>query len=567
MQKFLTALKAAQPAKDTHRQWTYVPYDQLSSDFGPLSREPAERLGIVLIESPWKAGRRPYHKQKLALILANQRHFALEQARRGVRVAYFVADGPYSEALNRAIDEHGKLRVMEPAERELRVDIAPLVRAGKIEILHHEGWLTTVEDFTKSQKKGPPWRMDAFYRQVRKRSGLLMDDDGKPVGGKFSYDAENRQFWPGDPAAAVPPHFEVDPITEEVGELILDRFSHHPGELDLASIPSTHAQAEALWQWALDACLPMFGPYEDAMSTLSSNLFHTRISALLNIHRLLPRRIVNDVAAMDLPLASQEGFLRQVIGWREFMHHVHAATDGFRNLPNEPDVPVAAAPGDGGYRGWSGRSWAMAVEEAHGLDRRHVALDGGSRMSALGSEEPVPAAYWGTPSGLTCLDTVVKDVWREAYSHHITRLMVLGNLGQLLELSPRDLTDWFWCAYIDAFEWVVEPNVMGMGTYGLGGLFTTKPYVSGGAYIDKMSNYCSQCALKKVCPITRLYWAFLARHRDELANNNRLRIIMGSERKRSDDKKKVDAAVFEYVSDTLAAGEVVQAERLRAIGA
>ncbi len=562
MRKFFDALKSVrQDHVDlrTQRRWLYVPYDQLNGDFGPLSREEPETLGIVLVESPWKAGRRPYHKQKLALILANQRQFALEQARRGVDVSYWVADGPYREALARAVDKHGPLRLMEPAERELRVDVAPLVKEGALELLQHEGWLTTVEDFNRSQKKGPPWRMDAFYREVRKRTGLLMDDDGKPVGGKYSFDADNREFWPGEPAAAVPPRFEPDAITEEVGALIESEFADHPGELDLSTLPTTRADAEALWRWALSKCLPMFGPFEDAMSTESSTLFHTRISALLNIHRLLPRRILHDVAQLDIPLSSQEGFLRQLIGWREFMRHVHAATDGFRNLPGVDDVPVAEQPGDGGYSSWAGRAFDRGADQD--------GFDGGSKRSALGSERPVPPAYWGRPSGMKCLDTVVDDVWREAYSHHITRLMVLGNLGQLLELSPRDLTDWFWVAYVDAFDWVVEPNVMGMGTYGLGGLFTTKPYVSGGAYIDKMSNYCSQCALKKVCPVTRLYWAFMTRHRQELDGNHRLRMIMASERKRSDEKKKVDTAVFDYVSGRLGKGQALQAEELKRLGA
>lgn len=558
MRTFFDALKRAREAHVDlrfNRSWVYVPYDQLSEDFGPLCREPAETLGIVLVESPWKAGRRPYHKQKLALILANQRHFALEQARRGVDVSYWVSDGPYREALARAAKQHGTLRLMEPAERELRVDVAPLVKDGAIELLHHEGWLTTPEDFTRSQKKGPPWRMDAFYREVRKRTGLLMDDDGKPIGGKYSFDAENREFWPGDPPAAVPPAFEPDAITEEVGELIERDFAAHPGTLDLRTLPATREDAEALWRWALAECLPRFGPYEDAMSTESTNLFHTRISALLNLHRLQPRRILHDVAKLDLPLASQEGFLRQVIGWREFMRHVHAATDGFRNLPGVDDVPVAEHPGDGGYSAWAGKAFDRGED--------HEDFDGGSKRSALGSNRPVPPAYWGVPSGMKCLDTVVADVWREAYSHHITRLMVLGNLAQLLELSPRDLTDWFWVAYVDAFDWVVEPNVMGMGTYGLGGLFTTKPYVSGGAYIDKMSNYCAQCALKKVCPVTHLYWAFMHRHRPELDGNHRLRMIMASERKRSDEKKKADAAVFDYATECLAKGEPLEAEALK----
>lgn len=562
MQVFFEALKSA---RDKHvaakgsRRWLYVPYDQLNSNFGPLSRESPTSLGIVAVETPWKASRRPYHKQKLGLVLANQRHFVLEQARRGVDVRYLTSTVGYGETLAGVAAELGPLRVMEPAERELRFDIAPLVRDGKLEVIHHEGWLTKPDDFNRSQRKGPPWRMDAFYREVRKRTGILMDEDCKPVGGKYSFDAENRNSWSGEPPAAQPPKFKTDAITREVAELINSKFVHHPGELDISTIPTTVDDAEALWAWALQSCLPMFGPFEDAMSTESTNLFHTRISALLNIHRLLPSQVVEDVVALDVPIASQEGFLRQVIGWREFMRHVHVATDGFRNLPNVDSVSVAKHPGDGGYAAWSGTSWAqVAARSEHGPD-------GGSRQSVLGAENDVPPAYWGAKSGMLCLDQVVTDVWDEAYSHHITRLMVLANLATLLEVSPRALTDWFWSAYIDAFDWVVEPNVMGMGTFGLGELFTTKPYVSGGAYIKKMSNFCSQCSLKSVCPVTRLYWAFMTRHRDALNDNHRLRMMMASERKRGEAKKSNDATVFEYVTETLARGETLERDTLKSL--
>lgn len=557
MRQFLESLRANQPKNDGDRTWIYIPYDQLNDGFGPLSRLDPNSAGIVLVESAQKASRRPYHKQKLALILANQRHFALEQARRGVAVDYVATEGPYRDALRVTASRRGPLKVMEPAERELRVDIAPLIKEGLLEICSHEGWLTRPSDFTRSQKKGPPWRMDSFYREVRKRSGILMED-GKPVGGKYSYDSENRQFWPGEPPAAVPPLFSPDAITLEVAELIEERFARHPGSVDLSSLPTTQEDALALWGWAMAKCLPNFGPFEDAMSTESSNIFHTRISALVNIHRLLPRQVVHEVLCLELPLASQEGFLRQVIGWREFMHHVHAATDGFRNLPGVDRVGVAESPGDGGWGSWTGESWNPPAEPFN---------DGGSQRSAMGADRPVPPAYWGTPSGMNCLDTVVNDVWREAYSHHITRLMVLANLGTLFEVSPRDLSDWFWVAYVDAFDWVVEPNVMGMGTFGLGELFTTKPYVSGQAYIKKMSNYCQSCTLKKVCPVTRLYWAYMSRHRSELNDNHRLRMMMASERKRDDEKKRVDREVYDYVTSTLAAGQPLKAEHLKTLGA
>ncbi|MBS1994795.1 MAG: cryptochrome/photolyase family protein [Cyanobacteria bacterium SZAS LIN-2] len=501
------------------RKWIYVPYDQVTDKIGPLARAAPEEIGIILVESPWKGSRRPYHKQKLALILANLRHFALEQAARGVAVRHVVTSGPYSSALAPLAQELGEITMMQAAERELRVDLQPLIDAGSIKVVPHEGWLTTVDQLKKIQAKDGTYRMDAFYRLVRQTTGILMEA-GKPQGGKYSFDAENRLPWKGSPAVPELPAFAVDEITEEVAVLIEKHFAEHPGKLDLEHLPVRQSDADRLWQWAKDNCLSNFGPYEDAMSSQSTSLFHTRISSCLNIHRLIPREIVEDVLSADIPLASKEGFIRQVIGWREFVHKVHVVTDGFRTLADEND-----------------RS------------------DMGANVSYLGSSNDLPKAYWdwGIKSGLNCLDTVVDSVWQEGYSHHITRLMVLSNIANLLDVSPRQLTDWFWVAYTDAFDWVVEPNVMAMGTFGTGDLMTTKPYISGAAYINKMSDYCRDCQFDpaKNCPITRMYWAFLERHRENLAGNQRLAMPLNSLKKRSSEDKSKDKKIYETVLQNL----------------
>ena len=524
------------------RRWLFVPYDQLTDAVGPLSREPASALGIVIVECANKAGRRPYHQQKLALLLTNLRHFALEQARRGVAVRHVV--GPsYAAALESQMNALGPLEVMRPAERELRVELAPLVQQGKLRMLPHEGWLTSEHDFRTSQS-GPPWRMDAFYRHVRRRLGVLMEG-GKPVGGRFSFDTDNRQPWHGQPPAPTPPHFEVDDVTEEVCSLVRERFAHHPGTLVAERLPATRADAERLWAWARRECLPSFGPFEDAMSTRSPSLFHTQISALLNLQRLSAQQVVADVADDSrLPLASREGFVRQVLGWREYMRHVHEATDGFRLLRGSAQ-PCAPAPGDGGYAHWSGEPWPAADGG-----------DGGSLVSRLGAGRALPPAYWGARSGLNCLDTVIDSVWRNGYSHHITRLMVLANLAMLLDVSPRELSDWFWVAYVDAYDWVVEPNVHGMGSFGVGDLLTTKPYVAGAQYIDRMSDYCKSCRFdpKTTCPVTPLYWAYLQRHRDELQQVPRLKLPLAAEAKRSPAQRQADQDTFVKVSREMKAG-------------
>jgi deoxyribodipyrimidine photolyase-related protein len=543
---FSERLAAINPAEND-RRWLYVPYDQLNDRFGPLSRQPPRETGIVLVESSEKASRRPYHRQKLALVLANQRHFALEQAERGVAVRYVATHRSYRAALRPLAAELGPLRAMRAAERELDRDIAPLVRDGVIEQIPHEGWLTSRDQFRRGAGDEAPWRMDAFYRLVRRESGFLMKG-GKPEGGKFSFDAENRKSWRGEPAAPRPPRFEPDELTREVGDLIARRFERHPGQVDLEAIPATRRDAEGLWSWALEKCLPSFGPYEDAMSARSRSLFHTRVSPLLNIHRLLPATLVSDVAASQASLPSREGFVRQVLGWREFVRHVHLETDGFRTLPDR-STECGERPGNGGWSRWTGESWLRGEE--------HPSFAGGAEPSTLEADWPLPLAYWGRPSGLACLDRVVTEVWETAYTHHIPRLMVLANIGTLLGVRPRELADWFWIAFADAYDWVVEPNVLGMGTYAVGGLFTTKPYVSGANYINRMSDYCQECRFdpKSSCPLTRLYWSFLARNRERLRASARMGLALRSLDRRSPEDRRRDAEVFESVRRTLEAGQ------------
>ncbi len=533
-----------------HRRWIYVPYDQLTDEVGPLSREDPRDLGIVLLESRWKPSRRPYHKQKLLLILANLLHFGLEQAARGVAVkVYRAGKGPYRTALEEATRELGPIRVMRPAERELRVDLQPLFESGALQEVPHEGWLTTREQFQQSHPGGAPFLLERFYRHVRRQTGVLMQKN-KPLGGQYNFDKENREPYRGEPPTRDIPRFVPDAVTQEAAEYTEQEFGHHPGKMDLATLPATRDDAQALWAWAKTQ-LPTFGKYEDAMSSDSSTLFHTRTSALVNICRLLPQQLVSEAAALDIPIASKEGFIRQVMGWREFMYHVHEATDGFRKMPNgEP--PIASEPGDGGYRLWKGHAW-----EHHSTDEDP---DGGALPSALGAEVPLPPAYWGRKSGLACIDIVVDDVWREAWSHHITRLMILSNFATLLGASPRQLTDWFWVAYIDAYDWVVEPNVLGLGTFATGQLFTTKPYVSGANYIRRMSDYCDKCRFVpgKTCPYTPMYWAFLERHRDLLSQNPRVRTLyrgMG-------DRGIQGTAILAKVRDQLLAGKELTPESI-----
>lgn len=542
MSAFRSALRECNPEAGA-RQWVYVPYDQLTHEAGPLAAlEPGE-AGVVLVENRWKANRRPYHRQKLGLVLTNMRNFALEQARRGVAVRYLHGNAPYSKILEDVIDDVGPLKMAAATERELHIDLQPLVESGGIEVEPSALFLTDASDFESARYGDSRYRMDQFYRHVRKKLGILLDDDGKPVGGKWSFDADNREPWSGDPPAPDLPRFETDLIREEVAELIAAHFDHHPGKLDLLAIPTTAAEHERWLDWVCESCMREFGPYEDAMSVKHTNIFHSRLSASINLGRLLPRTVIDRVLDLDIPLSSKEGFVRQLIGWREFMRHLHRLTDGFRTV-----APVSDGVGDGGWGQLDRDAWVSPDE-----------LGGQADPQELDANRPIPPAFWGVESGLNCLDHVVETVWDEGYSHHITRLMILSNLATLIGVSPRSLTDWFWCAYIDAFDWVVEPNVLGMGSFGLGDLFTTKPYVSGAAYINRMSDYCDGCRFhpKKTCPITSMYWAFLDHNADRLDGNPRIAMPLRSLRKRGADKRAHDMDVSEWVRTTLAAGETL----------
>jgi deoxyribodipyrimidine photolyase-related protein len=515
-----------------HRRWIFVPYDRFTDRTGPLTEQSAGETGVVLVESAAKALRRPYHKKKLVLLISNMRHFALEQAARGCKVIYHLSEQSHAQALLHLQRELPlpELTMMRPAERELRLDLeAAIVDGLKINLVPDTTWLSTTEDFLDvfgPYKPGRSYVMDRFYRAQRQKTGILMVH-GKPRDGKFSFDAENRRPYKGQPPVPRPPIFPPDEVTQEVIAMVEQKYPHHFGTTEQFDSPTTQEEADLAWVFALRHLLPHFGPYEDAMRDDELQLFHGRLSGLINLGRLLPAQLIADVeAACDegrIPLASAEGFIRQLLGWREFMRHLHQQTDGYRLLADT--VPQE-------NRRHSER--AQRDEESPHLPRSAASTSdpyAGATPSALSASLPLPAAYWGVKSGMHCLDTVVAQVIDEGWSHHITRLMVLSNLATLCGFSPRQLTDWFWIAYIDAYDWVVETNVLGMATYADGGLTATKPYVSGAAYIHKMSNFCGHCQFDPKrstgpgsCPFTALYWTFLERNEAVLGNNFRLQM-------------------------------------------
>ena len=546
--EFLEQIRALEPTADEARgrRWIYVPYDRLHDGVGPLAETRPEDAVVVLMESRAKGTRRPYHKKKLTLVLSAMRHFALEQGARGCRVVYGSSPTSFSDGLLALQEQwHWKeLVVNRPAERELRVELreAKETQGLRIRAVRDTAWLTTTEEFEavfgKPEVPGAEERntqrvsgqrqylMDRFYRAMRRKTGYLMKG-AQPLGGQWSYDAENRKPYRGEVPIPERPSFPPDAITREVMALIEQRHPEHFGTIEGFDLPVTRAEAERAWRLALERMLPHFGPWEDAMSVEHPDLFHSLTSAPLNLTLLRPVDMVRDtVAAYEagrVPLASAEGFVRQVLGWREFMRHIHEATDGYRTVQKD------GAP------------------------------------SFLDAHRPLPPVYWGVRSGMRCMDTVVAQVIEKGWSHHITRLMVLSNLATLCGFAPRELCDWFWFGYVDAYDWVVEPNVIGMSTFGDGGLTATKPYVSGAAYINRMSDYCGKCALDPrkstgpgSCPFTALYWSFLERNEAKLAGNQRMRMPLNTMLKKGAEERRAMRERAEEAVETLARGEVVR---------
>jgi deoxyribodipyrimidine photolyase-related protein len=543
MPAFAKQFQAAHPTKEeiANRRWIYIPYDRYTDCVGPLTEQAGSDTGIVIVESTAKAFRRPYHKKKLIVLISNMRHFALEQQARGVSVLYHFSDLSHGQALLDLQRKHqlSPLTCMTPAERELRLDLSAARQGGLgLNIVQDDTWASTPKDFLDvygSFKPGKAYVMDRFYRHMRQQTGILMQN-AKPVGGKFSYDPDNRKPYKNEVPVPTPPRFPPDAITQEVIAFVESTYGHHFGTANNFDLPCTQTDSDLSWRFFLGHMLEHFGRFEDAMRDDHVQLFHSKTSVLLNLGRLLAPKLIRDVAgraaAGTAPLASCEGFIRQLLGWREFMRHLHEQTDGYRLLDGR--VPQEAHP----------RPQEKSPDQTETASHSYVPTTNrdpyaGATPSALHASLPLPAVYWGVKSGMHCMDTVVAQVIEEGWSHHITRLMVLSNLATLCGFSPRELTDWFWFAYVDAYDWVVEPNVLGMATYSDGGLTATKPYVSGAAYINRMSNFCGHCQYdpkKSIgphsCPFTALYWTFLERNEATLANNFRMQMPYNTLRKK-----------------------------------
>ena len=483
--------------------------DQLSPALSSLAdRQPADTV-VLLMEVADETSYVGHHQAKIVLILSAMRHFAADLRKTGWRVDHVALDDPantgsFTGEIVRAAERHGArgIQVTEPGEWRVRqmIDGWGAATGLRVRVLPDTRFVCPLPDFFQWAAGRKDLRMEWFYRDMRRKTGLLMDGD-QPTGGRWNFDAENRA---GPAPGLTPPpplHFAPDTVTRAVMALVADRFGHHFGRSDTFGWPVTQAQAEQLLDHFIATRLPHFGQWQDAMLVGHDTMFHALIAPALNCGLLDPlhacRRVEAAFRAGLAPLAAAEGFVRQIIGWREYVRGVYWLT--------MPDLAQA---------------------------------------NALDAHRPLPGFWWSGDTDLRCIAQTVRSTRDNAYAHHIQRLMVMGNFALIAGLNPQEVAEWFLAVYADAYEWVELPNVAGMALYADGGRLASKPYAASGAYIARMSDYCGQCryAVKlktgpDACPFNALYWHFLDRNTDRLSHNPRLAQPYATWRRMSADKR------------------------------
>jgi deoxyribodipyrimidine photolyase-related protein len=468
--------------------------DQLTRRVAALTDLDPEHDVVLMVEVRAEATYVRHHKQKIAFLFSAMRHFAAELEAEGIAVDYVRLDAPgntgtFTGELMRAIARHAPDRVVVTEPGEWRV--WEMMRGWRddcavpVEIRADDRFLCPRADFAAWAGEHRALRMETFYRGMRRRTGLLMEG-AEPTGGQWNFDPENRKSLP---KGHVPPErigFAPDAITRAVIALVDSTFAEHFGETEGFAWPVTRADALTAFRHFLAVGLPHFGDYQDAMRSNAPFLYHALIAPALNAGLLTPgevcwaaERAYREGAA---PLHCVEGFIRQILGWREYVRGLYWAR-----------MPAYAA------------------------------------SNALGATRDLPWFYWSGETDLNCLAQCIADTRTHAYAHHIQRLMVTGNFALLAGLAPQQVEEWYLVVYADAYEWVELPNVHGMVLWADGGVMGSKPYAASGAYIDRMSDYCRSCVYdvaKKTgagaCPFNYLYWNFLITHADRLSGNPRL---------------------------------------------
>ncbi len=433
-------------------------------------------------------------KPRIAIFLAAMRHFRDELRVQGYTVFYRELNNNPASSLEAALAEDlalhrpQKVIAVKPGEWRLTQSLPKVcAEAGVIWVERpDQHFYCDDHDFREWAKGRKEFRLEYFYRWIRKRENVLMHGD-QPVAGKWNFDHDNRGVFDkrGPGFLPEPIAFAQDKITQAVIDLVETTFENHPGKLAQFDWPLTPEQAQAALDDFIEHRLPLFGRYQDAMWMDEPYLYHSRISAALNLKLISPRQVVTAALAAyekgKVPLAAVEGFVRQIIGWREFIR---------------------------------GMYWLRMPEFLED--------------NALDAKNPLPNFYWTGDTDMVCLKQAIGQTLELGYAHHIHRLMVTGLFSQLLGVNPKAIHQWYLAVYVDAVEWVELPNVLGMSQYADNGKMTSKPYVASGAYIKRMSNYCAGCRFKPeksvgedACPFTTLYWDFLMRYEAKFARHPR----------------------------------------------
>ena len=472
----------------------FVLGDQLTRSLSALRDLDPARDVVLMVEVAAEATSVRHHKQKIAFLFSAMRHFAEDLRNEGIRVDYIRLDDAgntqsFGGELLRALERHSVSEVAMTEPGEWRVwqmmqdwrETLPV----PLHIRDDDRFLCSRETFSRWATGRKQYRMEFFYREMRRATGFLMAGDA-PEGGQWNFDPENRKRLPKGQRLPTRRRFEPDAITRDVLELVGARFADHFGDLEPFRWGVTRADAlETLGHFLAD-CLPMFGDFQDAMKTGEDFMYHSIISPYLNAGLLTAREVCEGAEeayrAGRAPLNAVEGFIRQIIGWREFVRGLY---------------------------------WHTMPEYAE--------------TNHLDANRKLPWFYWSGETEMNCLAECIRTTRQHAYAHHIQRLMVTGNFALLAGIAPREIEEWYLAVYADAYEWVELPNVHGMVMHADGGLLGSKPYAASGAYLDRMSDYCAGCtydpAIKLgegACPFNFLYWNFLIENEKKLAKNPRM---------------------------------------------
>ena len=464
------------------------------------------------------------HKKKIIYSLTSMRHFAADLVEEGFNVEYLKIEdkknsGILELELELAVKKTGceKVVITKPGDYKTAKRLRELSqRLGlEISLLEDDRFLCDEKSFNFYAKDKNNLRMEFFYRNMRKKFGILMES-GQPVGGKWNLDAENRKFPRGGIESIPRVQHAQDQITKGVIRLVKKSFAKNFGDADGFNFAVTRTEAVSVLKHFMKNCLPSFGEYQDAMLAGENEMFHSQIGLYLNNGLLTPLECIQmaekSFYAGLAPLNSVEGFIRQILGWREFIRGVY---------------------------------WIKMPDYAE--------------ANFFECDRPLPQFFWDGNTNMNCLKQCISETKRHAYAHHIQRLMVLGNFLLLSGVSPADVNNWFLGVYADAHEWVELPNVTGMALFADGGYLASKPYAAGGAYINKMSDYCKSCAYnvkekvgEDACPFNYLYWDFISRNREKISANQRMSMIFRTYDKMPSDRKKQIASDSRRFLDKIA---------------